>query len=72
MLLSPSVQMALSFTNITGFSSCYIGDTKCHLNTKIEEHKKGKDKIKKIRKDKKSQIYSNLEENPQCQEKGMS
>ena len=43
-----------------GCKACYIGETKCHLNTRIKEHS-GKDK--------KSHIYSHLKENPQCQEK---
>ena len=43
-----------------GCKACYIGETKCHLNTRIEEH---------LGKDKKSHIYSHLQENPQCQEK---
>ena len=38
-----------------GHKSCYIGETKHHLNTRV--------------KDKKSYIYSHLQENPQCQEK---
>ena len=38
----------------------YIGQTKRHLSTRIEEH---------LGKDKKSHIYSHLQENPQCQEK---
>ena len=52
--------MALSFTDITGFISCYIGETKRHLNTRIEEH---------LEKDTKPHIYSHLCENPRCQEK---
>ena len=63
MLLNSSVQMALSLTNITGFTSCYMGGTKRHLNTRTEEY---------LGKDKKFHIYSHLQENPQCQEKGMS
>ena len=43
-----------------GCKACYIGETKCHLNTRIEEH---------LGKDKKSHIYSHLQENPQCQER---
>ena len=43
-----------------GYKAYYIGKTKCHLNTRIEEH---------LGKDKKSHIYSHLQENPQCQEK---
>ena len=43
-----------------GCKACYIGETKRHLNTKIEDH---------FGKDKKSHIYSHLQENPQCQEK---
>ena len=39
---------------------CYIGETKRHLNTKIEEY---------LGKDKQSHIYSNLQENSQCQER---
>ena len=40
--------------------ACYVGETKHHLNTRIEEH---------LGKDKKSHIYSHLQENTQCQEK---
>ena len=40
--------------------ACYVGETKRHLNTRIEEH---------LGKDKKSHIYSHVQENPQCQEK---
>ena len=42
-----------------GHKACCIGETKRHLNTSIEEH---------LRKDKKSHLYSHLQENPQCQE----
>ena len=42
-----------------GHKACYIGETKRHLNTSTEEH---------LRKDKKSHLYSHLQENPQCQE----
>ena len=41
-----------------GCEACYIGDTKRHLNTRIEDH---------LGKDKRSHIYSHLQENPQCQ-----
>ena len=44
----------------TGCKACYIGETKRHLNTRIEQH---------LGKDKKSHIYSHLQENPQWQEK---
>ena len=40
--------------------ACYIGETKRYLSTRIEEH---------LGKNKKSHIYSHLQENPQCQEK---
>ena len=40
--------------------ACYIGETKHHLNNRIEEQ---------IGNDKKSHTYSHLQENPQCQEK---
>ena len=43
-----------------GCKACYIGQTKQHLNTRIAGH---------LGKDKKSHIYSQLQENPQCQEK---
>ena len=43
-----------------GCKACCIGETKRCLNTKIGEH---------LRKDKKSHIYSHLQENPHCQEK---
>ena len=43
-----------------GAKACYIGEIKRHLNTRTEEH---------LEKDKKSQISSHLQENPQCQEK---
>ena len=52
--------MALSLTDITGFISCYIGETKRHSNTRIEEH---------LGKDTKPHIYSHLYENRRCQEK---
>ena len=42
------------------YTACFIGETKYHLNTRIEEH---------FGKDKKCHIYSHLQENPQCQEK---
>ena len=43
-----------------GCKACYIGETERHLNTRTDEH---------LGKDKKSHIYSHLQENPQCQEK---
>ena len=43
-----------------GHKACYAGETKRHLNTRIEEH---------LGKDKKAHIYSHLQETPQCQEK---
>ena len=43
-----------------GCKACYIGETKGHLSTRIEEH---------LEKDKKSHIYSHLQENQQFQEK---
>ena len=43
-----------------GCKACYIGETKRHLNTMIEEH---------LGKDEKCHIYSHLQENPQCKEK---
>ena len=39
---------------------CYVGETKGHLNTRIEEH---------LGKDKKSHIYLHFHKNPKCQEK---
>ena len=43
-----------------GCKARYIGETKRHLNTRIKEQ---------LGKDKKSHIYSHLQEHPQCQEK---
>ena len=43
-----------------GCKAYYIGETKRHLNTRFEEH---------LGKDKKSHIYSHLQENLKCQEK---
>ena len=43
-----------------GCKACYIGETKRHLTTRIEEH---------LGKDKKSHIFKHLQENPQCQSK---
>ena len=43
-----------------GCKACYIGETKHHLNTRTKRH---------LGKDKKSYIYSQVQENPQCQEK---
>ena len=43
-----------------GCKACYIGETKRHLNTRIEEH---------LGMDKKSHKYSHLQENSQRQEK---
>ena len=44
----------------TECNACNTGETKRHLSTRIEEH---------LGKDKKSHIYSPLQENPHCQEK---
>ena len=59
--LSKSLQsyVVYQFT-CAGCKACYIGETKRHLNTRIEEH---------LGKDKKSHIYSHLQENSQCQER---
>ena len=43
-----------------GCKACYVGETKRHLNTRIEEQ---------LGKDKKSRISLHLQENSQCQEK---
>ena len=43
-----------------GCKVCYVGESKRHLNIRIEKH---------LRKDKKYHIYSHLQQNPQCQEK---
>ena len=43
-----------------GCKACYVGETKPHLNIRIEEH---------LGKNKKSHIHSHLQENSQCQEK---
>ena len=43
-----------------GCKVCYIGETKHHLNTRIEEH---------FGKNNKSHIYSHLQENTQCQKR---
>ena len=43
-----------------GCKACYIGKTKHHLNTRTEKH---------LGKDKKSHIYSHLQENLRYQEK---
>ena len=40
-----------------GCQSCYIGETKCHLPTKIKEH---------LQTDTKSHICQHLNENPNC------
>ena len=40
--------------------ACYVGETKRHLNTRIEEH---------LGKDKKSHIYSHLQENHNAKKK---
>ena len=60
--LSNSCNHSLVVYQLTcgGCKACYIGETKRHLNARIEEH---------LGKDKKSHIYSHLQENPQCQEK---
>ena len=42
-----------------GYNACYIGETKRHLKTRIEEH---------LGKDKNSQILKHLQENPHCRE----
>ena len=42
-----------------GYNACYIGETKRHLKTRIEEH---------LGKDKNSQILKHLQENPLCRE----
>ena len=56
---SPQSYVIYQFT-CAGCKACYIGETKRHLNTRIEEH---------LGKDKKSHIYSHLQENSQCQER---
>ena len=56
--LSKSLQSYVFYQfSCAGCKACYIGETKRHLNTRIAEH---------LGKDKKSQIYSHLQENPQC------
>ena len=59
--LSKSLQsyVVYQFT-CAGCKACYIGKTKCHLNIRTEEH---------LGKDKKSHIYSDIQENSQCQER---
>ena len=60
-LTRPSLQsyVVYQFT-CAGCKTCYIGETKHHLNTMIEKH---------LGKDKKSHIYSHLQESPQCEER---
>ena len=41
-----------------GCNACYIGDTSCHLSTKIEEH---------LEKDKKSHVFKHWNENHNCE-----
>ena len=42
-----------------GCNACYIGETRSHLKTRIEEH---------LGKDKNSQIFKHLQENPHCRQ----
>ena len=42
-----------------GCQSCYIGETTCHLTTRMKEH---------LETDKKSHIFQHLKDNPACKE----